>query len=131
VAYGDYDNDGDLDLLVINLNDLPRLLRNDGGNRNNWLTVDARLQFPTGTRDAIGARITVTTGSLRQIDDVVPVRGYLSQSDSRAHFGLGKHTRADLVEIRWPDGQVQKMENVEANRILSVIHKATGGKTDP
>jgi len=122
VAYGDYDNDGDVDLLVINLNDLPRLLRNDGGNRNNWLTVDARLQFPAGMRDAIGARITVTTGSLRQIDDVVPVRGYLSQGDSRIHFGLGKAAKADLVEIRWPDGKTELMKDVKANRILRVVH---------
>jgi len=107
---------------VINLNDLPRLLRNDGGNRNNWLTVDARLQFPAGMRDAIGARITVTTGSLRQIDDVVPVRGYLSQGDSRIHFGLGKAAKADLVEIRWPDGKTELMKDVKANRILRVVH---------
>jgi hypothetical protein len=124
VAYGDYDNDGDVDLLVVNLNDLPRLLRNDGGNRNNWLTVDARLRFPGGERTAIGARVTVSSGTLRQIDDVVPVRGYLSQGDARLHFGLGKADKADLVEIRWPDGEIQKMRDVGTNQILKVVRGA-------
>jgi hypothetical protein len=118
-TYGDYDNDGDLDLLVINLNDSPRLLRNDGGNKNNWLTVQARL--PGGKSDAIGARITVTTGSLRQIRDLIPVTGYLSQADSRCHFGLGKNKKADTVEIRWPDKKTTKLTDVNANQILNVI----------
>ncbi|MBN2593793.1 MAG: CRTAC1 family protein [Sedimentisphaerales bacterium] len=118
-TYGDFDNDGDLDLLVINLNDSPRLLRNDGGNKNNWLTVQARL--PGGKSDAIGARITVTAGSLKQIRDLIPVTGYLSQADSRCHFGLGKSKKADTVEIRWPDRQSTKLENVDSNQILTVI----------
>ena len=67
--------------------------------------------------------MTVTTGSLRRIDDVVPVRGYLSQGDPRLHFGLGKATQADLVEIRWPDGTVEKMKDVQANRILRVVRE--------
>ncbi len=116
---GDYDNDGDLDLLVVNLNDSPRLLRNDGGNKNHWLTVAARL--PGGKSDAIGARITVKTGSLVQIRDVTPVTGYLSQADPRAHFGLGKSARAELVEIRWPDGRRTQLKDVAANQILTVI----------
>jgi hypothetical protein len=118
-TYGDYDNDGDLDLLVINLNDSPRLLRNDGGNKNNWLTIQARLSG--GKSDAIGTRIAVTTGSLKQIRDLIPVTGYLSQADSRCHFGLGKSKKADIVEIRWPDRQSTKLENVDSNQILTVI----------
>jgi len=121
-TYGDYDNDGDLDLLVVNLNDTPRLLRNDGGNRNHWLTVDARL--PGGKSHAVGARVTVTTGSLVQIRDVIPVTGYLCQADPRAHFGLGQAEHADTVEIRWPDGRTTRLENVKGNRILTVVQDA-------
>ncbi len=118
-TYGDFDNDGDLDLLVANLNDSPRLLRNDGGNRNHWLTVAVKL--PGGRSDAIGARVTVTTGTLSQIRDVVPMTGYLSQADPRAHFGLADATRADVVEIRWPGGGTTRLTNVKANQILTVV----------
>lgn len=131
VAWADFDNDGDIDLVIANLNDRPVLLRNDGGNKvNNWLTVDAKLHFPTGTRDAIGARVTVTTGSMKQIEDLIPSRGYMSQGDPRLHFGLGKAAEADSVEIRWPDGKTEKLEHVKANQFLKLVHDATvtGGK---
>ncbi|MHC4204537.1 MAG: CRTAC1 family protein [Planctomycetota bacterium] len=118
-TYGDYDNDGDLDLLVINLNDSPKLLRNDDGNKNNWLTIQARLAG--GKSDAVGARITVTADSLKQVRDLIPVTGYLSQADSRCHFGLGNSKKADTVEIRWPDKQTTKLQDVNANQILNVI----------
>ena len=121
-TWGDYDNDGDLDLLIVNLNDSPKLLRNDGGNRNSWLTVAAML--PDGVSTAIGARVSVTTGSLCRIQEVNPVTGYLSQSDSRVHFGLGTANRADRVEIRWPDGRKSQLENVDANQILTVVQDA-------
>ncbi len=125
-AWGDFDNDGNVDLVISNLNDRPILLRNDGGDKlNNWLTVDAKLQFPTGTRDAIGARVTVTTGSLKQVEDLIPSRGYMSQGDPRLHFGLGKAQVADSVEIRWPDGTVEKMEKVKANQFLKLVHKTS------
>jgi hypothetical protein len=131
VAWADIDNDGDIDLLVANLNDSPKLLRNDGGNRNNWLTVDAKLKFPTGTRDAIGARVTVTTGKLKQIEDLIPSRGYMSQGDPRLHFGLGQAAYADLVEIRWPDGAVDRYEKVKANQFLKLVHEAKATKVKP
>jgi hypothetical protein len=117
-TYGDYDNDGDLDLLIVNLNDTPKLLRNDGGNRNNWLAIEPKLSG--GTSDAIGARVIVTAGSLTQIKDMIPVTGYLSQADPRCHFGLGKAPKADLVEIRWPDDQTTKLTDVKANQFLIV-----------
>jgi hypothetical protein len=117
-TYGDYDNDGDLDLLVVNLNDTPKLLRNDGGNNNNWLIIEAKLAG--GKSEAVGARVTVTTGSLIQLQDLIPVTGYLSQADPRCHFGLGKRAVADVVEIRWPDGRTTKLTDVKANQILTV-----------
>ncbi len=120
-TYGDYDNDGDLDILVVNLNSEARLLRNDGGNRNNWLSVETRLAGSNS--EAIGARVTVATGELRQIQDLVPVRGYLSQVDSRLHFGLGAATQVDSIEIRWPDGRTQILEDVAANQHLRVVQE--------
>jgi len=120
-AWADFDNDGDIDILIVNLNDKAILLRNDGGNRGNWLQV--RPMLPGGETDATGARITVATGSLRQVRDAVAVMGYLSQGDPRAHFGLGKASEADWVEIRWPDGSVRRIEKVQANQVLTVEKK--------
>jgi enediyne biosynthesis protein E4 len=123
LTYGDYDNDGDIDFLVINMNDLPRLLRNDGGNKNSWLVVEPLLKFPTGTRTAVGARVTVTANGMKMIDDVNPVRGYLSTQDPRLFFGLGKADQAD-VEIRWPDGKIEKFPNVKARQFAKYVHEA-------
>ena len=118
-ACADYDNDGDLDLLVVNLNDVPRLLRNDGGNRNHWLAVSPRLAG--GKQDAVGARVCVTTGDLVQIRDLIPVTGYVSQSDPRAYFGLGKAEKADRIEILWPNGKTSSLSDVDADQILTVV----------
>ncbi len=131
VTHGDYDNDGDVDLLVVNLNDAPNLLRNDGGNRNHWLGVEALLEFPTGTRHALGARVTVTTGDLRQIEDVQPVKGYLGQADPRLHFGLGKAEVVDELEIRWPDGVVEKLHDVKPNQTLKLTHQPRPREAGP
>ena len=132
-AYGDFDNDGDLDLLIVNLNGPAKLLRNDGGapiagngHPRNWLTVAARR--PNGKSEALGARVTVTTGSLVQIHDLIPATGYLSQSDPRAHFGLGDSAAADLVEIRWPNGRRSQMKNVRANQFLKAVQDAPNAK---
>jgi hypothetical protein len=116
-TFGDYDNDGDLDLLVINLNDEARLLRNDGGNRNNWVTVSLKLADPL--RDAVGARVTVRIGNLVQVEDLIPVRGYLSQVDPRPHFGCGKASKVDSLEIRWPNGETQTLEDLPVNQFLT------------
>jgi hypothetical protein len=121
-ACGDFDNDGDLDLLINNLNGPAKLLRNDGGNKNQWLTVAAKLS--NGKSDAIGARVTVTAGGQTQIRDLIPVRGYLSQSDPRPHFGLGRAGKADRVEVRWPDGRTTQLSDVPANQILTVVAPA-------
>ncbi|UCF37253.1 MAG: CRTAC1 family protein [Acidobacteriota bacterium] len=121
-SFADYDNDGDLDLIVVNLNDSAKLLRNDGGTRNNWIIVVPSLSSPD--RYADGARVTVTAGSLKQVQDAVPVRGYLSQVDPRLHFGLGSASQIDSIEIRWPGNVVERLENVPVNQILKVTRKA-------
>lgn len=118
-AFADYDNDGDVDVLVVNLNDSPRLLRNDTENAHHWLKVVAR--GPGGKRHAIGARVEVRTGSLAQMQDVTPVTGYLSQSDPRPHFGLGDARKADRVEIRWPGGGTTVLTDVPADQVITVV----------
>jgi hypothetical protein len=117
-SFGDYDNDGDLDIFVLNLNDFPTLLRNEGGNRNNWLMV--RTVGAVSNRDGIGARIKVRCGELTQINEVRSGSSYLSQNDLRVHFGLGKRKTVDLLEITWPSGSVQRFENLSANRVLVI-----------
>lgn len=121
-ACGDFDNDGDPDLLINNLNGPAKLLRNDGGNQNHWLTI--AVKRPNGKSDAIGARVSVTVAGQKQFCDLIPVRGYLSQSDPRLHFGLGKAEKADRVEIRWPDGRTTQQNDVPANQILTVVEPA-------
>ncbi|MCP3936160.1 MAG: CRTAC1 family protein, partial [Actinomycetia bacterium] len=118
-TYGDYDNDGDLDLLIVNLNGAAKLLRNDGGNRGHWLEVRAML--PGGLSDAIGARVTATLGERKLVREVNGATGYLSQADLRAHFGLGSVERVDQVEIRWPDRSIKRLKNVPADQLLTVV----------
>ena len=118
-VFGDYDNDGDLDILVTNRNSTPNLLRNDGGNRNHWLMIQA-----VGTksnRDGIGARIKVVSGSLVQIKEVRSSSGYMGQNDMRVHFGLGHRDTVDMLEIRWPSGVVQRLRDVAVDRVLTVM----------
>ena len=128
-AFGDYDNDGDIDIVVMNLNGPAKLLRNDGGNRNNWLIIAPNLAN-TGI-EAVGARVTVTAGNLRMVQEVAPVSGYLSQSDPRCHFGLGRATRADRVEIRWPNGRTTTLNDVKANQIIEVSGRTHRGAQVP
>ena len=118
-AFGDYDNDGDIDVLVLNMNDPPSLLRNDGGNTNNWIKI--KLIGTKCNRTAIGARVRVVTGKHAQMDEVHSGTSVMSQSDLRLHFGLGENKMVDLIEVRWPTTQqVEKFTQVEANRILTI-----------
>ena len=117
-ASGDFDNDGDLDLLVLNVNDRPRLLRNDLANSNHWLEL--RLIGTASNRDAVGARVRLTAGGRTQIRDVRTSSGYLSQSDPRLHFGLGPHAVVDRIEISWPSGTVQNLRKIAADRLLNI-----------
>lgn len=121
-AFGDYDNDGDVDILATNLNGPAVLLRNEGGNRGHWLTV--RTVGTKSNRQGIGARLRVVSGGSSQIAEVKSGSGYLSTSDTRAHFGLGRQTTVDLLEIRWPSGVVQTLKQVRADQILTVKEPA-------
>ncbi|MGA2077411.1 MAG: CRTAC1 family protein, partial [Terriglobia bacterium] len=112
-AFADIDNDGDTDVLIINKNDVPTLLRNDGGNRNNWLTI--RAEGVKSNRSGIGARITVTAGGVRRIFDVRSNESYLSANDLRVQIGMADLKQADLIEIRWPSGQVDRYPHVPVN----------------
>ena len=118
-AFGDYDNDGGMDVLVLNLNDLPSLLRNEGGNRQNWIKL--KLIGTHCNRTAIGARARVTVGRHVQMDEVHSGTSVMSQSDLRLHFGLGKATVVDELEIRWPTtGKVERFTRLPANQILTI-----------
>ena len=120
-AAGDYDNDGDVDVLVLNLSQRARLLRNDGGDRGNWVMI--RLIGTTSNRDGIGARVRVTAGGTTQTRLRVSSAGYLSQGDHRLHFGLGDAAQIDTIEIRWPSGAVQTLENQMPNRVITVTER--------
>jgi hypothetical protein len=118
-AFGDYNNDGNMDILVLNLNDLPSLLRNDGGNKQNWIKI--KLAGTKCNRTAIGARVRVTTGKHTQMDEVHSGTSVMSQSDLRLHFGLGKAETVDLIEVKWPTTQkIEQFKQVKANRILTI-----------
>ena len=114
----DYDNDGDLDLVVTENGGPAHLLRNQGGNRNHWLQI--RLVGSASNKDGIGALVTVKSGSTTQRRYRRSGSSYLSESDPRLIFGLGDATRADRLEVRWPGGAVQVLENVPAGRLLVV-----------
>ena len=116
-AFGDYDNDGDVDVLVNNLDDRPALLRNDGGNQNRFLQVRALSGKPG--KDAIGARVTIKASGLLQVREILSGSSYMSQSDFRAHFGMGQETTADL-QVRWPSGKEELWRNVKTNTLMVV-----------
>jgi hypothetical protein len=118
-AFGDYENNGCMDVLVLNLNDVPSLLRNDGGNKQNWIKL--KLIGSKCNRTAIGARVRVITGKHIQMDEVHSGTSVMSQSDLRLHFGLGKLHTADVIEVKWPTTQsIERFTEVKANQILTI-----------
>jgi hypothetical protein len=116
-AFGDFDNDGDMDVLIVNQNEPPSLLRNDVTGDNHWLKV--KLQGVKSNRSAIGARVTLRYGDSVQAQEVMSQSSYLSVNDSRLHFGLGTAAAAD-VEIRWPLGEVETLPGVPADQLIHV-----------
>lgn len=117
-CFGDYDNDGDIDAYIVNLDGFGVLLRNDHGNEQNWLSIN--LVGTTSNKDAIGARIKISSGDKEQFAQKKSASGYLSQNDPRIHFGLGSADVADIVEITWPSGKIQVLKQVKAGQILTV-----------
>ena len=115
-AFGDFDNDGDVDIVINNMNDVPSLLRCDRKNSNHWIKV--RLVGTRSNRSGIGARMKCVTGDLVQIDEVRSGGSYLSQNDLRIHFGLGAAENVDLLEVRWPSGQIDSFRNLAIDRIV-------------
>ncbi|MDE3258606.1 MAG: CRTAC1 family protein [Gemmatimonadota bacterium] len=136
-AFGDYDNDGDVDVFILAVNGAARLLRNEVGNRNRWLRIKlvgaARgdrkhpgAEVRVSNRSGIGARVTVWTGGRPQTREVRSGSSYLSQNDFRLHFGLGKHAAADSVTVRWPGGAVDRLGSISADRELVVREGEAG-----
>ena len=123
-AFGDFDNDGDIDVVVNTVNDYPQLLRCDSNLDHNWIKI--RAVGTKSNRSGIGARLTCIThppGEAKphqQIDEVRSGGSYISQNDLRVHFGLGKAEKVDVLEIRWPSGLVDRLKDVQANQLIFV-----------
>jgi hypothetical protein len=128
-AFGDVDNDGDIDVVINNLDAPPSLLRNDGGNRNNMLTV--KCVGTRSNRSAIGTRVKVTIAGRDQIDEVASGSSYYSQNDLRLHFALGEAEKAERVEILWPSGLKESFDNVRANQEVVIVETRGITKTVP
>src|ERR1041384_1701755 len=112
-AFGDIDNDGDVDIVVNDLDSAPQLLRNDGGNKNNWIIV--KTIGTRSNRNGIGAKVKVVSGGPPQLDEGRSGGSYISQNDFKLHFGLEKRTTVDLIQVRWPSGTVDTLTNVKIN----------------
>ena len=121
LAIGDLDDDGGIDVVINDLDGSPQVLRNEAAGRGHWLLVKLLGAKPNTT--AVGARITVTAGGVRQVRLVQSGTSYLSQDDRRQHFGLGAAAKAERVEVRWPDGSVTTLADVAADRVLEVAQK--------
>ncbi len=118
LATADFDNDGDLDIAVNNRGEYPELLRNDGGNANHWLEV--LLIGTKSNRDGVGARLKLTSEGFTEVQQAEGGTSYMSASDPRIHFGLGKRGKVDSLEITWPSGQVDKLANIPIDQIIAV-----------
>lgn len=117
-GFDDLDNDGDVDVVILNSRETPTILRNDKANDNHWLHV--RLQGTKTNRDGVGAHVKVVSGDLTLIDEVHSGRGYQSHYGSRLYFGLGKRDRVDRIEVRWIGGGTDVLENVSARQLITI-----------
>ncbi|HEY6490089.1 MAG: CRTAC1 family protein [Terracidiphilus sp.] len=117
-AFGDFDNDGDIDILIMNQNEPPSLLRNDAPPRNNWIKL--RLEGTKSNRSAIGARVLVRYGENVQAQQVMSQASYLSANDPRLHFGLGPQTSAN-VEVHWPSGAIENYKALHPNQLVTIL----------
>ena len=117
-AFGDFNNDGNVDVLVLNMSEPPSLLRNDNRNGHHWLNV--KLVGRRSNRSAIGARVTATTGAHRHVREVLSGSSYISQSDLRQHFGLGTARKVDMLEVHWPSGHVDRHHDVDADQFITL-----------
>src|SRR5437868_1806585 len=126
-AFGDFDNDGDIDVLVINLNEPPSLLRNDVSGSNHWIKV--KLIGTKSNRSAIGARVTAHYAGNVQAQEVLSQASFYSANDLRLHFGLGTAENANL-DIRWPNGATERMSKIPADRLVTIREGSGIIKTD-
>lgn len=125
-AFGDIDNDGDIDVLVANLDHPPTLLRNDGGNAAGHY-LEIKLRGNRSNRDGVGAKVLIQVGGVTQTREVAAGTSFLSANDLRLHFGLATATTVDLIEVRWPSGAVDRLAGVPADRLLLVEEGITSG----
>jgi hypothetical protein len=125
-AFGDLDNDGDIDGVILNSRREPTILRNDSPTKNHWLQI--RLRGTKTNRDGVGARVKVTAGTLTQIDEVHSGQGYQSHFGMRLHFGLGKIDKIDRVEVRWIGGGVDVIKDVKVDQILKITEGSSKAK---
>ena len=134
-AFGDIDNDGDIDVVINNLDGPATVLKNEGGNKKNWLSI--KTIGSRKNRDALGAQVKVTAEELVQVKEVYSGGSYISQNDIRLHFGLGNKTRVDSIEVRWPAGKVEVIRDVPANGFVvieegkGVVRKVETAKPQP
>jgi enediyne biosynthesis protein E4 len=118
LATADFDNDGDTDMAINNRGDYPELLRNDGGNANHWLEI--LLIGTKSNRDGIGASLKLTSQGVMHVEQAKGGMSYMSASDPRILFGLGKRTKIDSLEITWPSGQIDRLTNLPIDRMIAV-----------
>ncbi len=118
-AFGDFDEDGDVDIVVNDLDGPPMLLRNDGGSKaGHWIIL--RLTGTKSNRNAVGAKVTLMAGGLAQVSEMHGGDSYISHSDRRLHFGLGVTTKIDSLTIRWPSGMVEKLTDLPVDRVILI-----------